>query len=255
MDPSNLVINSFWGGGNLNETGEIAINSFRSHGHQFHLWTYDRLRSNAVSRDASQIVPLNVWRRWFPKGCCSDYRKTKLPTFACYFRYKLLYEIGGWWCDMDTVCLKPFEFQQQYVFCGQYFDLKANEIKEDGLRIITGTFKTPKRCKLLRRIVVDIEKDAINGNDPGWGAWGPKMFTRYIREFGMLKYKLSRNVFAPFPPGKSGFEKQYVKQNVSVPKWACALHFFNRHTMDKIGLPNSLYDVYRKKYLEQVYLL
>jgi hypothetical protein len=243
MDSSNLVINSFWGG-KLNETGRISINSFKSHGHKLHLWSYDGL-----GKDASQIVPVEVWHRWFPEGDLSDYRKTKLPTFACYFRYKLLYEIGGWWCDLDTICLKPFDFPQEYVFCGQYFGLKENEIKEKGLRIITGTFKVPKRCDMLGRILSDIERDAIDGNDPGWGVWGPRMFTRYVKECGLLGYKTRCNVFAPFPPGESGFQKQYVDTNVFVPEWAYALHFFNRYTMDKTGLPGSLYDIYHKKHL------
>ena len=28
--------------------------------------------------------------------------------FANFFRYELLRKRGGWWVDLDTICLRPF---------------------------------------------------------------------------------------------------------------------------------------------------
>ena len=39
--------------------------------------------------------------------------------FSNYFRYKLLLERGGWWVDLDTVCLKPFDFDDEFVFSSE----------------------------------------------------------------------------------------------------------------------------------------
>ena len=245
------VINCFWTGGQLNDAGILSLKSFLCTGHDFHLWHYDEVKNapkGITHRDASEIVPYSVYKKWFPDGFDKlDYRKTKIPTFACYFRYKLIHKIGGWWCDADTVALKTFDFQQDYVFCGQYFDDPKIEIIEK-LRIINGTFKCPKECQLLSQILTEIEDDAINAVDPGWGEWGPKYFTKKIIELDLLEYKLEKNVFAPFPPGESSLQSQFYRTDVSVPERAYSLHLFNRSSMDVKSVKGSLYDTYKHKY-------
>jgi len=251
------VINCFWTGGNLNESGIISINSFICTGHILHLWHYKEVTNapvGVVHRNASEIVPLSVFKQWFPEGFSVDYRKTKIPTFACYFRYKLIHKIGGWWCDADIIALRLFDFIQDYVFCGQYFDDPQNEVAE-GLRITNGTFKCPKECELLAKIIEEIEDKAINAKDPGWGEWGPKYFTKKIIEFDLLKHKLENNVFAPFPPGNSSLKFQFFDTNVEIPNWAYALHLFNRSSMDIMANKDSLYDIYRRKYCRENYYM
>ncbi len=36
--------------------------------------------------------------------------------FSNFFRYKLLLDRGGWWVDADTICLRPFDFREPFVF-------------------------------------------------------------------------------------------------------------------------------------------
>jgi hypothetical protein len=38
--------------------------------------------------------------------------------FSNIFGYKLVYEKGNFWVDMDIISLKPFIFTQDYVFAG-----------------------------------------------------------------------------------------------------------------------------------------
>lgn len=222
--------------------------SFLANGHPYRLWTYDNLdvQFGVDLCDAREIVAEEVYRRWFVDN--SDQRKHKLPTFACYFRYALINKHGGWWCDADTIALKPFDFTEPYVLCGRYFD-KAFMQEKLGLQIINGIFKTPKEGVLLRSLLNAIAVDAVAGIDPGWGEWGPKLFTEHVKRNGLLRYKVDENIFAPFPPGESGIDLQYTRTDIEIPEWAYAIHLWNRFTMDMTSKSGSIHDQLVKRYL------
>jgi hypothetical protein len=173
-----------------------------------------------------------------------DHRKDRLPTFANYFRYNLIYNYGGWWADLDTICLKPFDFEEEYVFSGHAFDYDHLE-KVFGFRVINGVFKCPKRCQMLESLCNYVN---TANHIPEWGEWGPTLLSKYVEKFNLQKYKNQNNIFAPFAPGEKGINKQYIENNVEIPEWAHAIHMFNRTSMDLIGEPGSLYDIYYKKY-------
>lgn len=42
------------------------------------------------------------------------------------FRYKLILERGGWWVDLDTVCLRPFDLDLEHVFASEPDGTVAN---------------------------------------------------------------------------------------------------------------------------------
>lgn len=44
-----------------------------------------------------------------------------MASFSDYFRVKLLYEKRGWWIDIDIICLKLFDFKQDFIFSSEYF--------------------------------------------------------------------------------------------------------------------------------------
>jgi hypothetical protein len=103
------VVQSIWLGP-VTTMERLVIASFIAHGHRFHLYSYDEPRdlpAGTVLRDARDVLPVN----WVLR----DSRGT-LSGFADAFRYKLLLERGAWGVDMDTVCLRPFDFTDEYVF-------------------------------------------------------------------------------------------------------------------------------------------
>ena len=82
-----------------------------AHGHEYHLYTYGSVANippGTRLRDAREVLPESL-----------IFRYTKHPSyagFANYFRYRLLLDGGGWWVDIDAVCLRPFDFSEDYVF-------------------------------------------------------------------------------------------------------------------------------------------
>ncbi len=115
-DNTNLIINGLWIGGSLSPVELLCIRSYINHGHKFHLWTYSDVANipkhkNITRKNAAEILE---------EGAVFSYEKGPFPGsyagFSDIFRYKLLFEHGGWWVDMDTVCLRAFDFPEEYVF-------------------------------------------------------------------------------------------------------------------------------------------
>ena len=108
------LIQGLWIGPRLSVMERLSIASFLHHGHDYRLYTYgpvEGLPAGAVLEDARSILP---------ESMIFQYREhASFAGFSNYFRYKLLLERGGWWVDTDTVCLRPFDFDEPYVFGSQ----------------------------------------------------------------------------------------------------------------------------------------
>ena len=109
MSTNNNIINFFWIGKNLNKNGILTLKSFLDHGHDVHLWTYDKTISNMIDgvvlKDANEILNSS---RVFAYNGRGDCLKGTYGGFSDIFRYYLINNIGGWYCDMDVTCLKNF---------------------------------------------------------------------------------------------------------------------------------------------------
>lgn len=102
-------IQSFWIGGDLGELERLSVSSFLFHGHPYHLYTYQDLKNvppGVQLMNANQIIPF--------KEAYKDHRGSWAP-FSDWFRCELLYKKGGYWMDMDMVCLRKIELDQEIV--------------------------------------------------------------------------------------------------------------------------------------------
>lgn len=97
------VFNSFWAG-ELPPYARLAMNSYVKQGYKFLLWTYEQLDNvpeGVIIKDANEIIPHAAlynhggWRQNL--------------SFSDWFRYRLLYERGGWWVDTDAVLMPNAE--------------------------------------------------------------------------------------------------------------------------------------------------
>jgi len=142
MLPDNYIVNSLWIGKQLSELELLTINSFLNNGHQFILWTYDDiitpLPDALIVRNAGEIIPKDkVFQYRFKNQF--DHGKGSYAGFSDIFRYKLLYEYGGWWVDMDVTCLKPFHFKTPYVFRTHH-----------DLKMVGNIMKCPPKSDLMK---------------------------------------------------------------------------------------------------------
>jgi len=143
----NKIVHGMWVGSELSLLELLTLHSFTHFGHDFHLWVYD-LKSTPLPigvslRDASEIIP---WEKVFKKA---DYdpetgvgRESHGAPFSDLFRYKLLYEHGGIWVDMDVTCLQPFNFVEEYVFRPHRIGVMGNILKcPKGSRLMKDSYE------------------------------------------------------------------------------------------------------------------
>ena len=180
------VVQALWIGSRLSRMEQLAIRSFLACGHEYHLYSYGAVENvppGVVSRDANEIIPSS---RIFKYRDHDSY-----AGFSNYFRYTLLLERGGWWVDTDLVCLRPFDFEDDYVFSSQL----APPNDGGGEHVNVGAIKAPAGSSVLQYALQRcLEKD------PGaisWGETGPALFADAVRQCGLTARVRSAVVFCP----------------------------------------------------------
>lgn len=91
---SNKTIKSLWIGNQLSPLELLSINSYLHNGHELELYTYNSIinvPAEVKVKDARVIIPENEMI-----AIKSDQNLHGLLNFSDFFRYKLLYELGGW---------------------------------------------------------------------------------------------------------------------------------------------------------------
>ena len=104
------VIQSLWIGDPLSKLEQLCIQSFLDNGHEFHLYVYTAIGnvpSGVIIKDGNEILPNQFIFR-------DDHGS--VASFSDWFRYALLIMHGGFWVDMDMICIKPFAFSESFVF-------------------------------------------------------------------------------------------------------------------------------------------
>jgi hypothetical protein len=179
----NAPIQSLWVGGELSPMEQLSIASFLAHGHEYHLYSYgmvSQVPRGAVVKDAEAILP---------KSSVFQYRKhPSYAGFSNFFRYKLLLRKGGWWVDTDVVCLKPFVFDEPYVF--------ASERIPEGAVAASAVIKAPAGSELMA-FNWHVCLACRDPSEAGWGQFGPRLMARGINKFGLGAYLQPPEVFCP----------------------------------------------------------
>ena len=182
----NKQIQSLWIGGQLSNVERLCIQSFIDHGHDFHLYAYEDI-TNApeltIIHNAREIIPEDQIFRYE-----SGWGKGSVSGFADLFRLLLIQKKGGWWVDMDIICLKKFDFQANTVFCssfeGEYGELPNNCV-----------FKVPQNSIFLTHALTEIA--AIDLQTMSFGLAGPFLFQKVIKDLQLEHAVLKHENFNP----------------------------------------------------------
>ena len=159
IDKSNVVIQSLWIGGELSPLELLTLKSFLYHGHEFHLYVYypieTELPQGVILKDAREILPEDAIFT-YKYGNKKGLGKGSFAGFADIFRFKLLYDKGGWWVDMDVTCMKPFSILSAYFFRSHDYHLATNSI-----------IKCPPNSRLMYNCYLRA-KDKVNQENRYW---------------------------------------------------------------------------------------
>jgi len=226
IDNSNIIVHALWIGKKLSPIELLCINSFIAQGHEFHLWLYDDIETvlpvGIKIEDASLIIPASEVFSYseinqFGHG------KGSYAGFSDIFRYKLLYEKGGWWTDMDVVCIKPLDFPDEYVFRTHHDFLTVGNV-----------MKCPQRSDLMKRCFFEAKEKITTGNND-WNL-PIRILNNNVVNLGLLHFvKDFTNI------DNWNYVKKFILYNAKVNnKWKI-IHLvnedWNKNKIDKKAIP------------------
>ena len=118
-----------WVEGSLSIMEQLCLNSFLRNGYEVHLYTYKpvgNIPDGVVTLPAVEILPdIDVFKSLDFAG-----RSTSYTALADLFRLELLYQRGGWWFDMDMICLQhmlpPVPFTVASTWEGEFGECACN---------------------------------------------------------------------------------------------------------------------------------
>jgi mannosyltransferase OCH1-like enzyme len=231
----NKVIQGLWIGPELSVMEQLSIASFLENGHEYHLYVYDAVKSvpaRAVIKDAVEILPA---------GRIFQYKhQASYAGFANFFRYKLLLDRGGWWVDTDVICLKAFDFEDEYVF--------ATETDGEREVVSSGVIKAPAGSEVMA-----YAWEVCEQRDPRelkWGETGPRLMTEAVGRFSLELFKKPSRYFNPLDYR----EWRRVLEPGELYEDSYAVHLWNEMWraagQDKNATydPNSLYEQLKTRY-------
>lgn len=187
----NHVIQSVWIGSSLSTMEKLCIRSFLKNGHEFHLYAYNDIAGvpdGTILKDANDILPETAIKEFL-----------YIANFSDYFRYTMLRN-GGWYVDMDSVCLRPLEFKEPYVFaaaaCDDYYKPVSNPLYNIGCYIENGYLKVPSVSKIMEHCKASMDKwksGDQNYCDP------MLLIQKMVNKFELERYVQPPCVFDPLP--------------------------------------------------------
>lgn len=172
MNPS--LVQGFWHGDALSPLHWACLRSFLRSGLRFDLYSYQSLSvpPGVRLRDAAEVVErdkLFLFNNAFTGS-------PDVAPFADYFRLKLLYERGGWWCDVDTIAQSGSLPVGDCVWARQAPEYRSDSVSNGQLYFEAG-HRTLKR--LIREAERAMPRLATRET------LGPELFTRVIGKLGL----------------------------------------------------------------------
>ncbi|WP_306521775.1 glycosyltransferase [Rheinheimera sp.] len=196
------TVYGLWIGGCLSAVEQLVVQSYLQLGHHFVLYTYEGVQqvpAGAEIRDANKILD---------KKHIFVNNKGSLALFSDWFRWEMLYRHGGYWVDMDMVCLQVLPQQPDIIFGWE------SELVGSGLlcfpaghpfcRFMADSCAEPNRWlpyDNLRLKLKKLVRRYLQGNhrgNVGWGEiGGPKGLSRAVEFFGLQPYVQPETMFYP----------------------------------------------------------
>jgi hypothetical protein len=119
------LFNAFWHGPPLSPMHWACLASFIDFGHQVDLYAYDPLQAptGVNVRDASEILPID--KLFFFDN--PNLQSPDLGPFSDLFRFKLLFDRGGWWIDGDVLCNRSDFPECSYAWANEFHELEGTK--------------------------------------------------------------------------------------------------------------------------------
>ena len=218
---------------------QLSIRSFLAHGHDIHLFTYQDVQdipTGTTVRSGEEILPADKVFT-YQKG----YGQGSYAGFADCFRYKLLLERGGWWTDLDMVCMRPIDLPDEHV-------LGKERARDGGYKVNIGVIKAPQGSSLMEYCWQAVEK--VNWLDLTYAQTGPLLMTEAV---GRMNGKIRPFEPEAFYPIDYWQVWQFITRR-RLPPDCYMIHFWlscwKRHGLnpDARFAPSCIYEQLKRRY-------
>jgi hypothetical protein len=169
------TVNMFWHGGALPIFAWPCMRSFIERGHSIRLFSYRSIDvpPGVVQVDATAIIPAHELHRY-----------RSIPAFSDIFRYELLSKEGGWWSDVDVVCLTDKLPDSRYAWAEQ----------ESGT-VNGAILKFPEQDPIVARLAARARE--LSGQTNTWGIIGPRLLSDVLCGYNPADRSGSKSTFYP----------------------------------------------------------
>jgi hypothetical protein len=152
------TINMFWHGSALPPYAWSCTQTFIDRGHAIRLFSYNRIDvpQGVINVDAGSVIKI---------GDLDCYQS--IEAFSDRFRYELLFKQGGWWADVDVVCLTDRLPDTSHAWAEEEPGVINNAI----LKLPAGDPAAGRLAKRARELV---------GRSERWGATGPHLASEIL---------------------------------------------------------------------------
>ena len=169
----------------------LSIKSFLKNDHEYHLYVYGEIENipeGVVVKDGNEIIPAS---EIFYYNSRANQGKSggSVSAFSNMFRYKLLYDKGGYWVDTDMICVKQLDFDTPYVFSTEYCHRRRRKVVNAGI------IKAPPGsnfAKMAYERCLQVDKSRLK-----WGAIGPSLVAECVKKNRLHRYIRPYEFFCP----------------------------------------------------------
>ncbi len=199
------IVASLWIGGSLSYIEQVCLKSFVDHGHRTILYTYGKV---AGVPGGVEVLDANLI---FPNQNYIRHAKSGSPAVhADAFRYRMIELQNVIWVDADMLCMRPWDFGDQWVFgwekpgrlvCNAVLGLprfsktlaKLNDLCKTEYPI--PPWAKPEEKERLEKAQAD--GNPVHVSELEWGVWGPAALTHFLNETGEMEHVLPQMAFFP----------------------------------------------------------
>jgi len=212
LNNSNKIVHGLWIGSELSIIELLCIKSYLNNNHEFYLWLYEPIRTKlpekVIIKDAAEIIPREFV---FAYKNTNQYGhgKGSYAGFSDIFRYKLLYEQGGWWSDMDVICLKTLDFNEEYVFRSHH-----------DFPVIGNIMKCPKGSDVMKTCYDEALQTVTNENTD----WNLPI---KILNKNIALYNLTKHIKIFTNPDDWRHVRNFIIKDIAIDENWYAIHLLN----------------------------
>ncbi len=192
------IAHVFWHG-ELTRYERASLQSIINSGFDVWFWSLDsyNLPPEVSAKDASAVVSADLVYAYTHEHWNEEWgsatESTSITFYSDILRYRLLQEYGGWWFDLDVICLKSRE----------EFDALASSKRicigwqdvEEGL-CNNAVLCIPDK-KIAAELTSSVQTLIDSKTTFYWGEIGPALLSEYLKENKLLDELMPRTTFYP----------------------------------------------------------